>query len=163
VRLRYPVGAALVALVAWFLWMRPGRQIFEVPDGYLGPVVVFFAHPKGISSGGSWGAHVYRIPPSGILLLKDGPPEGFQIQEWAHVGPDGKLTAIPSEDEARPDLSIKEPRVRQSLAISNENEHGKYRWVEARIGRPADIDSFGPPPRVLIDSILQGLKQGSPR
>jgi hypothetical protein len=158
VKLRYAVISSLVVLVgAWFLWARPGRQIFELREGYLGPVVVFFSHPSGVSPGRKWGAHVYRIPPSGVLLLNTGPPEGFQLQEWCYVGADGKLTEIKSEDEAHPDLSIMEPRVRRPFAIANERDHRRFNWIEARIGRPADIDSFGPPPTLIVDSIVAEL------
>jgi hypothetical protein len=154
-RARTAIIAGLALVVGGFLWCRPGGQLFEIPEGYTGPVVVFFSHPRGTSPDGHFGTEIYRIPPNGVLLLKTAPPSGIQRQSWAYVGRDGKRTSIASEDDTSPDFSIAEPRVRMA---SMTTQDGTFHWIQAQIGRPNDIDSFGPPPHFLVDPIIDDLK-----
>jgi hypothetical protein len=157
VKARAAVIAGLVLVAGGFLWCRPGGEAFELPEGFTGPVVVFFSHPRGTSPGGRFGTQIYRIPASGVLLLKTDPPSGIQLQSWSYVGRDGKRTPIASEDDTRPDFSVAEPRVRMT---SMNAQDGTFHWIQAQIGRPNDISSFGTPPHFLVDPIIEELEAG---
>jgi len=153
---RVLIGAAVAAgLVGLSLWFRPGSETFLIPQGYSGPVVVFYSHPEGIRAEGSWGARIYRIPPSGVLLLKDSVPRGSPVMQWAFVAPDGTRTPIVPEDDVHPDFSISEPRVR--MLQTHSAGDGSYRWVQAQVGRPSDPASFGTPPHFIVDPIVEAL------
>jgi hypothetical protein len=135
--------------MAWLVWCHPGSERFELPDGFMGPVVVYFGHPRGTKSRRNWATLVYRIGKDGILFVKDPAPKGLSLVDWCYVSPDGKLTSIPSEDNVHPDFSIRSPRVR------GVEHHGE--WVQAQIGRPSDIDSFGENPHYLVSRIQADL------
>jgi uncharacterized protein DUF6843 len=152
------IGAAIAtSVVGLFLWLQPGSETFLVPQGYSGPVVVFYAHPQGVRAEGRWGARVYRIPSSGLLLLKDSVPGGHPVMEWAFVAPDGTRTPILPEDDVHPDFSITDPRLR--MLQTHSTDGGTYRWIQAQVGRPSDPDSFGTPPHFIVDPIVQALDE----
>lgn len=150
----YVVGGLALG-TAFFFWLRPGRSVFEVSKGYEGPVVVFYEHPDGVDTPWNWGDHLYRIPQSGVLLVKNPRPARFQITEWLYVDNQGASTEIPLEDDSHPDYTIEYPVVRQQRFTSGDH----YSHTEAQIGRPSDIDSFGTPPHFLVDDIIDRLSK----
>lgn len=153
---RYVLAGLALIVVVGFVLCRPGKERFEIAQGYVGPVVVFFSHPQGGSGRTDWGTHVYEIPKNGLLLLKSPAPAGFQAMEWFYMAPDGTRTRIPMADDARPDPSVHDPRV-VSFAVFTKDD-GRFTWIQANIGRPSDANSFGTPAHFVADGVLDGLR-----
>lgn len=148
---RWLIGVAVISAVIFF-WLRPGREVFKIPAGYKGPVVVFFNHSGGRQLPWDWGRRTYDIPRSGLLILKDDVATGTQVVEWVYVDAKGKaVESIPENDDAHPDLSATTVRVRSQRTHSA----GDLAWFEAQIGIPAHPDSFGTPPHFLADEVIQ--------
>src|SRR4051794_18754567 len=92
---RWLVLLGLIGVAGLYLFWNPNGEIFLVPHGYVGPVVVAFNHPRGVKRERTIDAYVYQIPPDGILRIKDSQPGGFKMIAWFFVDAEGKRTRIP--------------------------------------------------------------------
>jgi len=73
-------------------------EVHLIPDGLVGPVVIVY----GVSDGAELlrdqrGALIYRIPPSGRLLLQSAPPVGFSRKEYFVQVPGGGQRLLPHQ------------------------------------------------------------------
>jgi hypothetical protein len=138
--------------VGAFLYFRPGREVFEIPVGYKGPIVVFLNHPAGQKLAWDWGRRTYKIPKTGVLLVQNDDTSGMQVTEWVYVDDSGKaITSIPQDDDAHPDERATSVVVRMQRTHVEED----ITWFEAQIGIPADPDSFGTPPHFVADEVKE--------
>jgi len=144
-----------VLAVAAFFYFRPGREVFEIPVGYKGPVVVFFNHPSGQRLAWDWGRRTYKIPKSGVLLVQNRDTSGMQVVEWIYVDERGKsIASIPQVDDAHPDERATTVLVRMQRTHNQED----LTWLEAQIGIPADPNSFGTPPHFVAGEVIQAKR-----
>ena len=120
---------ALVLFLGAIYYVVPGREVFLVPRGYQGAVVVFYSHPNGVEVPWNWGKRVYRIPKDGVLLVKNLRRSGFQSMLWLYEDEQGNRKEIASESYAEPDYTIGSPVVRGVRVFSPqyaEDSDGQY-------------------------------------
>jgi hypothetical protein len=150
---RYALAALAAFVLVLFVWWLPTGERFELPEGYAGPVVIFFKHPAGTSPARDWLTKIYRIPSSGMLLVKDDIPDRAVV-EWYYLSKDGKhRTPVRWDDEESPNTTSTEPHIRHFQT----HTQGEFQWIEASVGRPADPDSFGEKPHYVVDRIKDGM------
>ena len=146
------VAVAGAALALWLFW-NPHAEVFLLPDGYRGPVLVAFNHPKGRPLERTIDAYVFRIPGDGILRIKDSEPDGFKYHYWYYLGAQDRRTLIPfsSPEDLR---HITTPRVRQDVILGC---GVPLSCVAASVGIPADEGSFGPSPQGAATAVRAEL------
>lgn len=142
------ITALTVAVIGW-LWFRMAPERYEIPAGYMGPVVVFFGHPDGVRAARDWRTIVYRVPANGILLIKDTMASGFTATEWVYRAADGELTPLQRVG----------PTTGTQVGLSDVQTHSKghAEWVQAAVGRSSDPDSFGTNPHFIVSEIIDRL------
>ncbi len=64
-------------------------EVFLIPSGYVGEVVVLFDVADGVAAEIQGGRRIYRIPPSGILRTQLPPAYGRATWSFAYVGASG--------------------------------------------------------------------------
>lgn len=66
-----------------------------IPEGYTGPVVIFFNQKNGESKEYEDGKRIYKIPRNGVLKTKFEPNYGIQNHQFFYVNEKGDRTEIP--------------------------------------------------------------------
>jgi hypothetical protein len=93
--------SSLVLAILLLTACHAGRQsqVHLIPKGYVGPVVILFGVPSGMDPQlDSHGATLYRIPATGILLLKsNAPPAGLYDKKYFYEAADGGREPLPYE------------------------------------------------------------------
>lgn len=151
-------AAITIAAAGIYLYVRPAVELFEVPDGYTGPVVVFYGHPEGTTASWRWGSHVYRVPTTGVLLVGSPAPRTSH-DAWFYVKRDGSRSALTIESGPRRDCPADEPCVRGLASVTEGDQRsGELHWVQASIGRVSQPETFGPPPGAIAARIAARLR-----
>lgn len=99
-----PIGLLIATLFAYVLSLAavfaaisivPDQiepEVYLIPDGYIGPVLVVFDQPGGQPPVFDGETRIYNIPPSGVLLTQLPPPkEGIGPELW-YVDDEGRKT-----------------------------------------------------------------------
>lgn len=98
------VGA--VILVAGFIalfgipWVLSSREVFLIPNGYVGPVVVVWDHPDGqpLDRHGFWTYH-YKFDSSGVVLVREPRPldrTRMTLMSYYYIDAAGQWHEIPN-------------------------------------------------------------------
>jgi hypothetical protein len=149
-------AALTIALAGVLVWCRPRQMVIELPDGYRGPVVIFFRHPAGETPGWSGLKRVYRVPKEGILRIRTGVSWRYWEEEWVFVAPDGKRAPIPSfGDRELADASI----ARAGLIQNETHNQGEHQWIQALVAVPADRETFHENPHFLVDRLKKEVER----
>jgi hypothetical protein len=157
-RTRWLILLGVLCAGALYLFWNPNAEIFLVPDGYKGPIVVAFSHPRGVKRERTLDAYVYRIPNDGILRIKDSIPNGYKMVAWYYVDAKGNRTPIPhfwpEQEQDRDKLTT--PHVAEMEA------GGKV--IQARIVIPSDLESFYPATHFTTEKVAEEYTKqaGSP-
>lgn len=145
------VVLSVVGAAALYLFWNPNGEIYLVPEGYRGPIVVAFNHPRGVKRERTIDAYVYRIPRDGILRIRDSMPEGFKMFAWFFVDAQGKRTRIPELQRDDDGHNLSWPHVTEIQSGGD--------FVEARIVIPSDIDSFYPATHFTTDKVREEYRK----
>jgi hypothetical protein len=150
-------GAILAASLGLLLaWCTPGHMLIEIPDGYRGPVVIFFGHPNGTTPGWNWARRVYRVPEDGVLRIKSKLRWRRWNEEWVFVSGQGTRAPIPSfdDDELR-DASITRAGKIHNIAASQ----GDRNWIQALIVVPADRETVHENPHFVVSRVKTEIER----
>jgi hypothetical protein len=146
-RKRWLILAGVLCAVALYLFWNPNGEIFLVPEGYKGPIVVAFSHPRGVKRERTIDAYVYRIPKDGILRIKDSMPNGSKMYVWYYIDEKGNRTRIP-------DLWPEQDRHKLTTPHVGEMEAGGN-FIQARIVIPSDLESFYPATHFTTEKVQE--------
>ena len=91
------IGLVILSILATGCWRSSGSEIHLLPYGYVGPVIIIFSDPDGITlQTNEDGAVIYEIPPDGILRVNNPAPKaGLYQKTKLYVRPDGPRLEIP--------------------------------------------------------------------
>ena len=70
-------------------------ELYLIPEGYIGPVVVAFEQENGVAPEVSGDTLIYRIPESGVLKTSAELPTGILNVSYAFVDRSGRRSALP--------------------------------------------------------------------
>lgn len=96
-RERQPAITSLVLLLALCCsgcWTGD-PEVYLIPDGYIGPVVVAFEQEDGQPARRDGDTLVYMIPPSGVLKTQAEFPENFRQVSYYYVNEEGRRSRLP--------------------------------------------------------------------
>jgi hypothetical protein len=160
-RMYVVVGVAAVIIAGYLVFRSPSHERILIPEGFRGPYVVAFSHPRGVKAKRTWNAYVYQVPRDGILRLKNARSRGFRWVEHYYVSPTGALTLIPSESPLERDPTVRSARVRGGRTGSTQfgDSQESIDWHSASIGIPADEGSFGSNPHFLVSAVLEEYRR----
>lgn len=177
--LYFPLGLISVLIILFtfsFIGLyvtKPDKELFLIPDGYRGNVIVIYNQKDGIKEEYEGGRRVYRIPKTGVLFSQFKDEEGIINQEYYYVSVDGKrrkLGVLDSRDfneEWTTEKNPKEPS-RDSLAIFNPGSTGtmgnsddpdKMVFSELSVGTYKGIRSLQDFKLEYIDSLKKAQKK----
>jgi hypothetical protein len=100
--MRIGAGLLLIMVLGWLAAMifpkKAEQEIYLLPEGYIGPVIVVLEQPRGVEKKYDGGTRVYDIPMSGILYSQFTVNSGVLRSDdvhfyYQHV--DGTRTEIP--------------------------------------------------------------------
>ena len=91
------IGLVILSILNTGCAKSSGSEIHLLPYEYIGPVIIIFSAPDGISlQSNEDGAVIYEIPPDGILRVNNPAPEaGIYLVTHFYVRPDGSRLEIP--------------------------------------------------------------------
>lgn len=91
------IGLVILSILATGCWRSSGSEIHLLPYGYVGPVIIMYGVPDGITlPTHKDGAVIYEIPSDGVLRVSNAAPEaGIYIKSHFYVRPDGSKQEIP--------------------------------------------------------------------
>jgi hypothetical protein len=72
----------LTSISARGLLVRNEPEVYLLPDGYVGPVLIVYDQPTGEPRKYEAGARVYEIPENGMLLTQFDPPQDVNPDLW---------------------------------------------------------------------------------
>lgn len=78
------------------LWLNGPRQRISVliPDGYVGPVLIAYEVPDGVTAERQGDTLIYHVPLDGALLLKDTPFRSINSVTFMYESRDGSTRTI---------------------------------------------------------------------
>ena len=117
-------------------------EVYLVPKGYSGRVLIFLDRPEGQPVKYLNGKRVYEIPPNGILKTQFGSNPGWtDPNEYSYYDNSGSRTPIPSVDysDARQDR-VQACCFGTGIAGVSEN-HPDVKFAEFYVGTKAEIDA----------------------
>jgi hypothetical protein len=93
------IGLTTTALLLLCLWGYSSlssveSEIYLIPDGYEGPVLVVYDQPNGQPPEYEGSARLYEVPDTGLLLTRFPPNQSRYRPEFWYVDEDGKRTPI---------------------------------------------------------------------
>lgn len=100
-------ATALTILLAGCLGEWP-PELYLVPEGYIGPVVVAFEQEDGVAPTMSGDTLVYRVPQSGVLKTSTEVPTGIRDVSYAFVDESGMRSPLPDDN---PNVNVPERTV----------------------------------------------------
>src|SRR5699024_6655276 len=83
------IGMYIISFASSYL-TRPEKELYLIPEGYVGKVVVFFNQADGEKHEYENDRRVYRIPETGILFTQLKDEQGIINQEYYYVSPNGQ-------------------------------------------------------------------------
>ena len=72
------------------------NEVFLIPDGYEGPVIVRFNEVAGIPIEMENGKRIFKVPQSGILKSEENLQKGYRDIEYFYIDGSGNTTEIES-------------------------------------------------------------------
>jgi hypothetical protein len=128
--LSFPL-TAIIVIVGMYIFSfassyltRPEKELYLIPEGYIGNVIVIFNQPDGEKTDYEDDRRVYKIPKTGVLFTQFKDEEGIINQEYYYVSPNGqrrKLGVLDNRDFNEEWTTEKNPHEppRDSLAVFN--------------------------------------------
>jgi hypothetical protein len=132
------IGMYIISFASSYL-TRPEKELYLIPEGYVGRVIVIFNQTDGEKPEYENDRRVYRIPETGVLFTQLKDEQGIINQEYYYVSPNGqrqKLGVLDTRDFNEEWTTEKNPHEppRDSLAVFNPGTMGT-------IGSSDDKDS----------------------
>jgi len=114
----------------WGSFVNEKHELYLIPDGYVGPIVVVLGDPAGKDVERMNGSAIFRISSTGVLKSQYPPHENFRHMTFSYVDANGLETGIAYDPTGRinvPDDSVQIYAI-QSGWIDN-NERSFIRFV----------------------------------
>lgn len=74
-------------------------EVYLIPSGYIGPVVIVYGDPNGMELEDHLGTVVFKINQSGILRVKETFERRWVLAQFYYVEPDGTRQKIPKDGD----------------------------------------------------------------
>lgn len=122
------IGMYIISFASSYL-TRPEKELYLIPEGYVGKVVVIFNQADGEKPEYENDRRVYRIPETGVLFTQLKDEQGIINQEYYYVSQNGqrrKLGVLDTRDFNEEWTTEKNPHEppRDSLAVFNPGTMG---------------------------------------
>ncbi len=137
------MGMLVVSLLAAFGCEASGSMTHLTPDGYVGPIVIVFDDPKGITPRlDHKGGVVYEIPPNGVLRLNTPAPEaGLYNINYFYLRSDGTTAELRERGEDG-DLQVFAAVDGATAGEKDERPPDRWTWAAYVVGVPNERDDW---------------------
>ncbi len=112
--------------IAWAIFIFsglifPSRLVFELPRGYLGPVLVIYNQPDGLALIEQWRERIYPIPANGFLPTSFPGPQGYNNYVFRYAADEKTYVEIKSSGYCNEDVS--DDVVRACILARNDSDN----------------------------------------
>ena len=139
------------------------REVFLLPPGYRGPVLVLYDQPGGVKPSAANGKASYLVPPEGVVRSSlQEPALGTEVTTSFSDSPEAALRTFPTCDEMRLNRSASAPLA--TCWIDQTLGTGVPRYVSFIVTDWVSIPRHYNQATSLIDSLLfRGKLHGEPK
>lgn len=101
------VGALPVSLVVGdvYVWGRATPERYELPSGFIGPVIVVYGVPGAARLREVQGVLTIRVPPSGVVVTSSRRNDGWKNPDVVYVGQGGPVSVATDWPDQDDDIS----------------------------------------------------------
>ena len=137
---------------------KQGEDTYILPEGYLGPVVIVFGVPHGRLPERDERGAIYRIPSTGMLLLRSPfPPDGWYQFTYLVEASSGPRRQLPYEsgDDA---LQV----FGRVSGVASAGGEKPLSYIAFLVGRPKLLGEWPFVRQAAVDAATEGARKSPP-